>query len=172
MPKSLNIGDLLDLDRMEKNGKTITDYLSSGGVYQDLFHINDGAMEAKYSQGYHHFERQEYPQAIELFTSLTILNPYTKKYWTALAASYMAMEDYAPATLNYELASTLDEKDPEPCFLAAYGYFMLHDYDRAEQALKLCIDVARVSGNQTHRSLEDRANTLLQEIKKSRLGRG
>ncbi len=161
-PPALTVADLLDPVKQEKIAPALAKYMGEGGCYQELFKISADDMEEKYAAGVELFKKEDFTGASEVFSVLTMVSPYVKKYWTALGSTTLKLKEYDLAIIHYDVASTLDEKDPELPFMMAYGYVKLKQTKEAKEALERTVTLAKK--DHAHRSLEDKAGAFLKQL--------
>jgi type III secretion system low calcium response chaperone LcrH/SycD len=158
----LELKSLINPDTVLEKGIEIQEFLCEGGTFQDVFGFSDDTMKAKYEIAYDHYRRKEYEQAIEGFSYLANLNPYTNKYWQALAAAQIKLKRYSDAINSYLASALIEPNDPNPPLYTAHCYLELNQLNETAEALKQTIRVAARS--HVYREIEEKATTWLEKI--------
>ena len=78
----------------------------------------------------------KYKDSQRLFNELIDNNPYSKHYWTALAAVQFMDEDYSASVTSSEYAIAIDPEDPEGLMSKANGLLKLGNYEDAIDIFK------------------------------------
>jgi tetratricopeptide (TPR) repeat protein len=73
----------------------------------------------------------KYKDSERLFTELIDHDPYSKRYWNALANAQFMSEDYGAALTSSEYAIAIDPSDAEGILSKANGLFRLENYEEA-----------------------------------------
>lgn len=73
----------------------------------------------------------KYKDSERLFTELIDHDPYSKRYWNALANAQFMGEDYGAAITSSEYAIAIDPSDAESILSKANGLFRLENYEEA-----------------------------------------
>jgi len=73
----------------------------------------------------------KYEDSSRLFNELLDQNPYSKRYWNALASAQFMNEDYSGAVTSSEYAIAIDPDDPESILAKANGLYSLENYKEA-----------------------------------------
>ena len=66
-----------------------------------------------------------------LFSELVDTDPFSKKYWNALASAQFMNEDFSNAIQSSEYAIAIDPNDPDGLLSKANGLFRLNNYEEA-----------------------------------------
>ena len=73
----------------------------------------------------------KYKDSERLFNELIDHNPYSNKYWNALASAQFMCEDYGASVTSSEYAIAIDPNDTESILTKANGLFRLENYEEA-----------------------------------------
>jgi len=115
--------------------------LSGETTLQEVKGLTDEQMEALYGVAYNYYMIGKYVDASQLFTWLTLCNPFTGKYWLGLGASLQLARDFERALYAYGMAAVTGEpKDPTPHLHAAECYLAQGVMEDARKALKMAAD--------------------------------
>ncbi len=77
------------------------------------------------------FQLGKYKEAAQLFNELIDKNPYSTKYWNALAAAQFMNEEYNDCITSCEYALAIDPKDTQALSNKANGLARLGNYEEA-----------------------------------------
>ena len=72
-------------------------------------------------------------EATKLFNELIDANPYSVKYWKALAGIQIAQQDYSSSITSSEYAIAINPQDPEALLAKASALFQLENFEEAEK---------------------------------------
>lgn len=72
-----------------------------------------------------------FDDSARIFNELIDSNPYSKRYWNALASAQFMNEDYDNAVASSEYAIAIDPNDPDGLLAKANGLYRLNKYDEA-----------------------------------------
>jgi len=78
----------------------------------------------------------KYKDSERIFNELIDHNPFSKRYWTALATAQFMDEDYNGAVTSSEYAIAIDPKDPDGLLNKANGLMKLNNYEQAAEYFK------------------------------------
>lgn len=73
----------------------------------------------------------KYKDSERIFSELLDHNPYSNRYWNALASAQFMQEDYNSAITSSEYAIAIDPKDPDGLLSKANSLFNLENYEAA-----------------------------------------
>ena len=73
----------------------------------------------------------KYKDSEKVFTKLIDKNPFSKRYWNALASAQFMGEDYSSAIQSSEYALAIDPEDAEGLVAKANGLFRLNNFEQA-----------------------------------------
>jgi tetratricopeptide (TPR) repeat protein len=73
----------------------------------------------------------KYKDSERIFTELIDHDPFSKKYWNALASAQFMSEDYGASVTSSEYAIAIDPSDPESILSKANGLLRLENYEEA-----------------------------------------
>lgn len=128
--------------------------------------LSEDAQEAVYAVAFTCFRQGQYAEAVSLFRTLTVANPFSIKFWTALGACFQATKSYDKALDSYERVAMLNPSDPMVHLYAANCFFAQR---RAKQGL-LALDWAekglKTQALEKRRNLRAHINLLRQAWKK------
>lgn len=137
------LAKLLDADNIEKNSEDVMRFFNEGGNFEQILGLTEKEMATRYSYAFDRFDQGLYKDALEIFSYLSILNPMKKKYWLAMAATRVRMQDLEGALHQYAIVSILDADDPEPHYYSAFCYIGLHQKEEAIKSLKQVMNIAK-----------------------------
>ncbi len=75
----------------------------------------------------------KYKDSERLFNELIDTDPFSKRYWNALASAQFMSEKYADAVQSSEFAIAIDPDDAEGIISKANGLYRLGNYEEAQQ---------------------------------------
>lgn len=87
----------------------------------------------------------KYKDSQRLFNELIDNNPYSKRYWTALAAVQFMDEDYSGSVTSSEYAIAIDPEDPDGLMSKANGLLKLDNYEEAIRIFKKAINLVEAN---------------------------
>ena len=73
----------------------------------------------------------KYKDSERIFSELIDHDPFSKKYWNALASAQFMSEDYGASVTSSEYAIAIDPSDPESILSKANGLLRLENYEEA-----------------------------------------
>lgn len=82
------------------------------------------------------FGMGKFDESAKLFNELIDENPYSKRYWTALASAQFMGEDFNGSVTSSEYAIAIDPEDPESLMAKANGLYRLNNYEEALEYYK------------------------------------
>lgn len=77
------------------------------------------------------FRLGKYKESEQIFAKLIDRDPFSKKYWNALASAQFMIEDYGNAIESSEYAIAIDPNDPDGLLSKANGLERLGNYEEA-----------------------------------------
>lgn len=116
--------------------------LDVGGLYVE-YGLNDKAYEwmmrskDRDSEDYKElmartmFGMGKFEKSAEIFNELIDRNPYSKRYWNALASAQFMNEDFNNSVTSSEYAIAIDPEDPDGLLSKANGLYRLDNYEEA-----------------------------------------
>jgi type III secretion system low calcium response chaperone LcrH/SycD len=113
--------------------------LASGKTLQEIFGIDDDALENLYKAAKYLYEQQHYAEAAAAFSVLTIISPNNYTFWIGLANSEYFVGHYEPAVVSYAMAIHTNPFDPLCHLFSARCYEALNQKDLALNALELAL---------------------------------
>lgn len=75
----------------------------------------------------------KYKDSERIFNELLDRNPYSKRYWNALASAQFMNEDFSGSVASSEYAIAIDPEDPEGLLSKANGLYRLGNFEEAIQ---------------------------------------
>lgn len=72
-----------------------------------------------------------FDKSAEIFNELIDRNPYSKRYWNALASAQFMNEDFNDSVTSSEYAIAIDPEDPDGLLSKANGLYRLDNFDEA-----------------------------------------
>lgn len=134
--------------------------LSGQTTIQETKGLSDEQMEAIYSIAFNCYSAGKYQEASEVFTWLSMCNPFQGKYWLGLGASLQMTGKFEPAQYAYAMSAVTGQPgDPVPHLYAAECCLAQGQKDDARKALKMAADFAE--GRPEHVKTCTRAKALL-----------
>jgi len=91
----------------------------------------DDSDEFKELMGHTLFGLGKYQDSERIFNELIDHNPYSPRYWNALASSQFMREDYGAAITSSEYAIAIDPDDPDGLLSKANSLYNLANYESA-----------------------------------------
>ena len=91
----------------------------------------DGSNDFKELMARTLFGLGKYKDSERIFNELLDKNPYSKRYWNALANAQFMNEDFSGAVSSSEYAIAIDPKDPESLLSKANCLYNLQNYEEA-----------------------------------------
>lgn len=129
--------------------------------------LSNDSLQALYRIASELFNDGSYPQATQVFVTLTILNPLIMDFWTGLGNAHYFSQKYMHALLSYNFAAKLEPDNPMHCLYAAHCLENLKDYDQAIEYLDIALE--RISDNPAYKEWEQKTidyKNLLLEMKR------
>lgn len=83
----------------------------------------------------------KYKDSQRILNELINKDPFSKKYWNALASAQFMNEDYSEAVQSSEYAIALDPEDPEGLIAKANGLLRLGNYEEALKYFQHYLDL-------------------------------
>lgn len=91
----------------------------------------DGSSDFKELMARTLFGLGKYQDSERIFNELLDRNPYSKRYWNALANAQFMREDYSSAITSSEYAIAIDPNDAESILSKANGLYRLNNFEEA-----------------------------------------
>jgi tetratricopeptide (TPR) repeat protein len=85
----------------------------------------------------------KYKDSERIFNELLDKDPYSTRYWNALASAQFMNEDFSGAIVSSEYAIAIDPHNPEGLLSKANGLYQLGNYEEAVLYYNRYIDVAQ-----------------------------
>lgn len=85
----------------------------------------------------------KYKDSERIFNELLDKNPYSTRYWNALASAQFMNEDFSNAITSSEYAIAIDPKNPEGLLSKANGLYQLGNYEEAILYYNRYLEVAQ-----------------------------
>lgn len=98
-----------------------------------------------YTLAYHLYENGKYIDSQRIFRFLTICEPFDRRYWMGLAASYLLLKNYAGALECYSVAAVQGPHDPYVHLYAADCFFAQGQIGMGVRTLESAIAAAKIS---------------------------
>jgi tetratricopeptide (TPR) repeat protein len=149
-----------------KHEKELAELLQKAETIQPMLRDSNDIMALKFEIGQDYYRDREYDKAKEVFSYLTLVNPYIKKYWHCLAGSQVHLNQDEQALQSYAAAALIDPKDPTPHLCSAYCY--LRQGDRAAAESSVTISLRLSQDNSNYKELEQKSFDALVQIKSKR----
>lgn len=106
---------------------------------QDLQHalgISNTSMRLWYRIANDQYQREQFEQAGDIFTLLTILNPLMETFWLGLGGTHQMLGEYQEAMNAYDIAIDVNESNALPVLLTCECLLNLDKKNDAEEAWK------------------------------------
>lgn len=113
--------------------------VSNGKTLQEVFALDDDAVEKLYSAAKYIYEQQHYPEAAASFSVLTLLCPNNHTFWIGLANSEYFCQNYEPALVAYAMAAQANPRDPLCHLFSSHCYEAMGQKRLAINALELAL---------------------------------
>lgn len=107
--------------------------------------LSSEELKLLYTLAYHLYDNGKYPDSKRIFRFLTICEPFDRRYWMGLAASYLLLKDYAAAAECYSVAAVQDPNDPFVHLHAADCFFAQGQIETGVRALESAIAAAKTT---------------------------
>lgn len=126
---------------LEKMGRGQANWEETTQTLQDALAISDASMHLFYRAANDAYHRQHFEEAGDLFTLLTVLNPYGEHYWIGLGGTAQMLAHYEDALFAYRAAMEINNAYALTHLLACECSLALGQLDQAvtqwERAEKL-----------------------------------
>ena len=157
----------------EQLQNVINDVMTGQKTIQEVKGLSDEQMEAIYSMGYNLYQNAKYEDATQVFTWLTMLNPFQSKYWMGLGGALQMSKDFDWALQTYAMAAVVGEpRYPTPHLHAGECYMSKGDLDEAVKGFKMAMDFSE--GNDKYKKVHLKAKAfceiLKQQLSKNKAG--
>lgn len=131
---------------------------------RDVLGFSSEMMEHIYAYGYRLFNLGNYKQASDVFTSLTVYDPYEPRYTLALGAAFHRQKNLREASQNYLRAGFMNPADPVP-------FFYLYDVYQSSGIVgdaQFCLEEAirRMGDNPVFSKMKEKSLLYLESLKK------
>jgi type III secretion system low calcium response chaperone LcrH/SycD len=131
---------------------------------QEVKGFTDEQMEAVYTVAYNLYQAQKHQDAAEVFTFLSMFNPFNSKYWMGLGASLQMAKDFDNALNAYAVAAvTSIPKDPVPHLHAGECNLGKGDVDEALKGFEMAMDFSE--GREEFTSIHEKAKAFCEILK-------
>lgn len=130
------LSHLLNFSQLDKESNLLKHFLEKGGTLQEILKLPKKKLNALYFSGYQHHQNQEYTKAKPLFALLTLFCPDVPKFWWALGASQVALDEYQEALDTYTILTLLEPDNPQPHFFSAFCHQRLGNHTQAVDAFE------------------------------------
>lgn len=166
MTKSIKLEDLLDPVIFKEHETELFDYFQKGGTWKLLFQIDDQVIKEYYEVASHYFHEKKYQEASDLFTYLSILDPYSYDFWMGLAAAKQALNKFEESLLHYTTASAIKPEHPTPHLQLSTCFFAIREVDLAKEELAKTLELSK--GHPEYKENYETALLLMQNFPKLR----
>ncbi|MDR2450678.1 MAG: SycD/LcrH family type III secretion system chaperone [Candidatus Accumulibacter sp.] len=144
----------------------ILEGLSRGATLGDAAGINAATLEAGYGLAYNLYNAGSYADAEKLFSALCIYDHQDTRFWMGLGGSRQAGGNLAGAIDAYNMASIASALgDPAPSVHAGLCYLKQGDAENAAALFDAALEFGQPD-NSLHQSYRERAQALLEQIRK------
>jgi len=166
MEKRIKVEDLLKPEVFKKHEKELFGFFEKGGTWKMLLGIDDVVIEEQYAVACQFFSEKKYKDASDLYTYLSILDPYNYDICMGLAGSKQALKKFEEALIHYTTAGAIKPEMPQPHLYLSNCFFAIREEDQAREELRKTIEIA---GNQNEfAEVRREAETILQNFPKMR----
>ena len=121
---------------------------------QEICGISETTIESLYQAAKQIYEKQNYSDAAEAFTFLTLLNSKKYTFWIALGNAEYLCHRYEQALVAYAIAVRVDPGDPTSHVYACKCYEEIQEFDNAVNALDLALFVIGESKSRDFENLK------------------
>ncbi len=118
------------------------DALSEGRTLQEIGKISDATIERMYQAAKELYEANNFEEARDAFSFLTLLNGQKFAFWLGLANCELELKNYDSALYAYAFASKYNPEDYLSHIFAAECYGAMGDADNRKNALEIALDLA------------------------------
>ena len=105
-------------------------------LLQEMLGLSDETLLHIYSLGRSLFQKNQYEDALALFTFLTILAPHVSSYWIFEGACFQIQSSNEEALAAFNAAKFLNPLDPLPIAYAIESYHALKDKDQMKNEIQ------------------------------------
>lgn len=112
-----------------------------------LFRLSAEQLSLLYTLAYHLYENGKCVDSKRIFRFLTICEPFDRRYWMGLAASYLLLKDYSGALECYSVAAVQEPNDPYVHLYAADCFFAQGQIETGIRTLESAITAAKKSNS-------------------------
>lgn len=139
--------------------KKIRQVLNGETTLRQEMGLSDAELEALYGVAYSIYQTGRYRDALRVFSLLASMNPYDFRLIFGVASCFQMIEEYMMAAIFYQLAGSLDPKNPSPMLHTAECLTSLKDSSGARVALEET--VKRADSNVLYEPVRQRAEIML-----------
>lgn len=118
---------------------------SSKDDQQKFPDLSDDSIAVLYSLAYHLYENGKYFDSKQVFRFLSLSDPFDRRYWMGLGASYQMLKDFKEALECYSVAAVQEPNDPYVHLHAADCLFATGDTQKGVKTLESAIIAAEKS---------------------------
>lgn len=154
----------LDLKDREQVLEKLTEGLQQGLTPRHILGLTEDQVEGTYNHAYSMYNQGKYPEALNTFRYLLLLDFSDYRFTFGIAACQHMLKEYKQAVMSYATAYTLDAKNPTPFFQSIDCYLKLKERDSAIFVAKKCIAIAK--DQEKYQSIKEQTEVLLKELVK------
>lgn len=129
------------VEELKEQLQKISEFVNAGGT-GDIPDLSPEAVSCLYASAYEFYVNGKFETARHFFHILTVIEPYAKRNWMGLGATFQAEKNYMSALEAYSIAATLDLDDPYISFHAAECFFFLDYVEKGFEALDAAAAIA------------------------------
>ena len=142
----------------EAISKALQEVMNGKPVYE-LAGWNADQIQTLHRKAFHEYSEGHYPEALEMFKALVVLNATDSRVWMGYAATAMMLRRYEDAIKAYGHASLFDPRRPEPFYHAMECHLALDHAEEAKVAAEHVLDLT--TGHPEFAELREKAELVL-----------
>lgn len=143
----------------QKLQEKIRQVLSGETVLQRELGVSEEELEALYGVAYSTYQSGKYRDALKAFSMLASMNPYEFRFIFGTASCYQMLEEPMLGALLFQLAGSIEPRNPSPMLHTAECLAALKDKAGARVALEET--VKRSDSNILYEPVRQRAEVML-----------
>jgi type III secretion system low calcium response chaperone LcrH/SycD len=132
----------IDFNYLEKlkDENWLKEHASKPDFFQQAFSISDDLIQIYYSAACKLMIEKRWEDAVDAFTFLTFISPYTHNFWMGLGMSNQSLEKYEEARNAYLMAQAIDFSDPYSHANSFQCSAALNDKEAANEMLNFALE--------------------------------
>ena len=140
--------------------KAIQEVMDGKPVYE-LAGWTEQQIKDLHRKAFNNYSEGNYPEALELFKALVVLNSTDSRVWMGYAGTAMMLKRYEDAIKAYGHASLFDPRRPEPFFYAMECHLALDHPEEAKVAAEHVLHLA--GGHSEFTEFSEKASLVLSQ---------